>query len=534
MGISHSWNGTVLTITSDSGTSSADLKGDMGIRGPQGRTGLTLTNDGIIDTSGLATESYVDYATSGFCTEDYVGYLIDNAIDNIDIPEVDLSNYYNKEETEELVESSKPDLSPYALKTELPKDYALEIVNNASGEVISLTDSRNRELKGLTVYGKSVQRKTTGKNLLPNTATTQIFNGVTFTVNEDGSITANGTAAETNSFILATKLSFEAGKSYALSGCPEGGNGAFNLSIICPDGWVGHVETTGTPTNFVAKYSNYMARIYMNAGAVLSNVTFYPMIRSLSDFASDSTYEPYTGGKPSPSPEYPQELKSVGNVNVTVGETNIYLATENGLPGIPVTSGGNYTDSTGQQWICDYVDFETGQYVQRVQRVVFDGSEAWYSGNTVTEGLKRFVLNDALPKASTPSSSGVIFTALCDKLTFFNGNDVYSNTQGIALLSSGAISVYINSCAGGTTDQFKTFLADNPLEILYPLSNHSEYPLSEIDPDALAQYAALHTNYPNTTIYTDRNAGLKVDYTADTKLYIDNKFNELAKAIIAN
>lgn len=39
MGISHSWNGTVLTITSDSGTSSADLKGDVGIRGPQGPVG---------------------------------------------------------------------------------------------------------------------------------------------------------------------------------------------------------------------------------------------------------------------------------------------------------------------------------------------------------------------------------------------------------------------------------------------------------------------------------------------------------------
>ena len=41
--ITHSWNGTVLTITSDSGTSSADLKGDIGIRGPQGKPGI-LTN----------------------------------------------------------------------------------------------------------------------------------------------------------------------------------------------------------------------------------------------------------------------------------------------------------------------------------------------------------------------------------------------------------------------------------------------------------------------------------------------------------
>lgn len=47
MGISHSWNGTVLTITSDSGTSSADLKGDIGIRGPQGPQGPK----GEIDTN---------------------------------------------------------------------------------------------------------------------------------------------------------------------------------------------------------------------------------------------------------------------------------------------------------------------------------------------------------------------------------------------------------------------------------------------------------------------------------------------------
>ena len=40
--ITHKWDGTILTITSDSGTSSADLKGpkgDMGVRGPQGKAG---------------------------------------------------------------------------------------------------------------------------------------------------------------------------------------------------------------------------------------------------------------------------------------------------------------------------------------------------------------------------------------------------------------------------------------------------------------------------------------------------------------
>ena len=75
--IKHRWDGTVLTITSDSGTSSMDLKGEkgkMGIRGPQGRAGVILKEDGSVDMNGYATEAYVidaitealeDYTPSG-------------------------------------------------------------------------------------------------------------------------------------------------------------------------------------------------------------------------------------------------------------------------------------------------------------------------------------------------------------------------------------------------------------------------------------------------------------------------------------
>lgn len=57
--IFHEWNGTVLTITSDSGTSSADLKGakgDMGVRGAQGVAG-----DGAgVDMSAYYTKAEID------------------------------------------------------------------------------------------------------------------------------------------------------------------------------------------------------------------------------------------------------------------------------------------------------------------------------------------------------------------------------------------------------------------------------------------------------------------------------------------
>ena len=123
--IKHKWNGTVLTIISDSGTSSCDLKGakgDDGCRGPQGRTGITLTSSGEIDTSGLATEQYVD-----------------EKIASVSGAEVDLSNYYTKAETVALI----PDLTGYAKKTEIPdvsgfiteipSEYITETELNAKG-----------------------------------------------------------------------------------------------------------------------------------------------------------------------------------------------------------------------------------------------------------------------------------------------------------------------------------------------------------------------------------------------------------------
>ena len=46
-------------------------------------------------------------------------------------------------------------------------------------------------------------------------------------------------------------------------------------------------------------------------------------------------------------------------------EQSLAIQTPNGLPGIPVTSGGNYTGSTGQQWVCDEIDLERGKCIKR-------------------------------------------------------------------------------------------------------------------------------------------------------------------------
>ena len=100
-----------------------------------------------------------------------------------------------------------------------------------------------------------------------------------------------------------------------------------------------------------------------------------------------------------PTPDAPVDLVSVGDsgsitVNVANGEDepqSMTVATPNGLPGIRVTSGGNYTDANGQQWICDEIDFARGVYVRRVRSLILDGPGQWglYSSAPLQSVLHR-------------------------------------------------------------------------------------------------------------------------------------------------
>ena len=64
-------------------------------------------------------------------------------------------------------------------------------------------------------------------------------------------------------------------------------------------------------------------------------------------------------------------------------EQLLTLPTPNGFPGIPVASGGNYTDPQGQQWLCDEVDLERGVKVQRVDKAAFDSTKTLAEQNAI-------------------------------------------------------------------------------------------------------------------------------------------------------
>jgi hypothetical protein len=128
------------------------------------------------------------------------------------------------------------------------------------------------------------------KNLLPNNATTQTINEVTFTVNSDGSVTANGTATSAAVLTLCSNWGGQLtdGKQYILSGCPTQSSVGYRIDAFGDN--TSLIQDTGSGAKFTSNGDSLTVRIVVNANATV-NATFYPMIRPSS--IKDDTYAPY-------------------------------------------------------------------------------------------------------------------------------------------------------------------------------------------------------------------------------------------------
>ena len=154
----------------------------------------------------------------------------------------------------------------------------------------SAVDTLSSEIQTLTNQVKDMNNVYGSKNLLPNNAPSQVKYGVTFTVNDDGTVTANGTA--TNFTSISTTFTLPAGN-YILSGCPSGGSGnTYRISINNRDTSTNLGFDYGSGFEFTLnEETNLIVYFDIRGGYTASNLTFYPMIRLAS--IEDDTYAPY-------------------------------------------------------------------------------------------------------------------------------------------------------------------------------------------------------------------------------------------------
>lgn len=130
------------------------------------------------------------------------------------------------------------------------------------------------------------------KNLLLNKATTQTVNGVTFTVNTDGTVLVDGTATATIQFELNPSVYVGTGNKIIISGCPNV-DSEYNIRLrLTEENTPTYViDDIGESVTYEATADKYGCRIIIFNGYTANNILFKPMIRLASD--PDDTYQPY-------------------------------------------------------------------------------------------------------------------------------------------------------------------------------------------------------------------------------------------------
>nr|DAN11490.1 MAG TPA: hypothetical protein [Caudoviricetes sp.] len=489
------------------------------------------------------------------------------------------------------------------------------LVGSETGNPIAVDDAFAAQLCGLTAYGKSTQGNTTGAQLfdVSNADVVHMY------IANSGI----GNYIDNYSVIIPIKPS----TSYTIS---EKNNKVFRVAIteeypveaaltLFKDATTIYKNTT-TPNN-LPNGNFLMIQLYGN----FTNTPDFSGLM-LNEGTTTKPWEPYTGGKPSPSLDYPQEIKSAGDsgsvvVKVTgknlfyeqefqeyfinsagntvgldtgnvscvlqvvtgakyyvtrnkigtkfrvavvdklptsgnpvtpssginadskrqaeISATSKYmviqcedeaafsglmvsldssttyspyheqlltLPTPNGLPGIPVTSGGNYTDQNGQQWICDEVDLGRGVKVQRVYKVDVDGENVKFE----QAGDYANLLPRGLPNA-----------------LYSNGQKIYaiSTFTSLSWFFNTANGQFLYLIATNISDQINTSCKKQLGKIYYALATPIETPLT---PAEIAAYKALTAYAPDTVVQASDDAGIKLDYQRDVNLVVKNLEDAIA------
>lgn len=206
-----------------------------------------------------------------------------------------------------------------------------------------------------------------------------------------------------------------------------------------------------------------------------------------------------------PTPDAPVPIVSAGEsgtIALTLSDgkgkkQTLTLPTPNGLPGIPVTSGGNYTDPQGQQWVCDEVDLEREVKVQRTYEVDVDGENVKFEQADVYANLEARGMPIALYNHGQEIYAISTFTSLS---WFYNAD-----------------ARFLYLIAANISDQLNASCKKQLGKVYYVLATPIETPLT---PAEIAAYKALTAYGPDTVVQASDGAGIKLDYQRDVNIAI--------------
>lgn len=374
------------------------------------------------------------------------------------------------------------------------EDGLLTVDDDRSGEVITITDAARRGFRNLRIYGKTTQDGTPnpeapvdlvssvdgdsvsihvcGKNLFTGWEVGGIASG-------DGSDSTGDTKRRTGYLPI-----FSPGQRIGISGIPDT---LYNLvafydadKVFIDRSTAGNYSQRFVDAPARAKY--FRVTVY-ESSSTSGKIAEAEAKANLTMIEAGSAYTAYEQGKP---------------IQTAV------ISTPNGLRGIPVSSGGNYTDTDGQQWICDEIDLTTGKCIQRVGRGVIDVRSVATLANGLPGGVCIFTGKKAI-QGATFMCSNAQASAYSSGIS---DGQAYQNAANIVFV--------------GTPDDTLETLRNkyNGGIVLYILAAPVETYLTGTD---INSYAALHTHKEETTISNSGHAYMELEYVMDAKKYIDSR-----------
>lgn len=220
-----------------------------------------------------------------------------------------------------------------------------------------------------------------------------------------------------------------------------------------------------------------------------------------------------------------ENIRTVSKVMVAISDTelpykpykqpqSLTVQTPNGLPGIPVTSGGNYTDENGQQWICDEIDFKRGKYVQRIKKYFPSEQSSYINNGALGEDAQTILV-----RYNTRNNNNKFINVL---MCNFLSNTIISWTQdkeGYQYSADGLLDFRIEKIrlSEVTLDGVKQYCSEIGAYFYYAINDPILIDLSE---EQMQAYVNLHTNRPTTVVSATDDAGIKLTYKTKKSLEV--------------
>lgn len=482
-----------------------------------------VTSDGILYATPRTLEQYTTLNDTGIISKGTLENVI--AGKNLETTNNKV-NFVNENSTDTQYPSAK---CTYEIKNNLDrlKDNVLE-VGEVSDTYIHVEDSSLNELKELEVEGVCEQQITTGKNLLPNKIKTNTIHGVTCTNNGDGTVTLNGTATAKTYFATNDAISLSLDGNYTFSA-----NTYNNLGYSLYHGsaelffWDTKSDKTFSATG---SFDNVRPQINIESGVTLNNV----IVKFQLEKGSTATeYEPYTGGQATPSPDYPQEIKTITDSLSMTSNNGKDETEENYLESVIIANlpEGEFTGKLNDTYkdTLKVVYKEDGKHHlilnKIISKTVLNGTQPISYSRVINDDkfVAQFNIGTAI-KSSSPMIS--------DKF-IYKSNGWTSNSENISTGGSNnsllQIKILQSRLEEISSNGLTNWLSTHPVEVYYVLNTPYEVDLGIVD---------MPLSYSGVTnIFTDSDLLPKINakYYKDFKLsienyinsYIDNKLNEL-------